>query len=72
MKIKILLNFQGKNSKKIFFHEIDLNDFTSFFFAWTFLIFLACCDPHQISKNNLLCDDYVVAEYAELHSDDVD
>ena len=27
---------------------------------------------HQILKQNLLYDDYVVAEYAELHSDDVD
>ena len=39
-KIKILLNFHGKYSKKN--RQIDLFDFTSFY-AWTFLNFLACC-----------------------------
>ena len=32
---------------------IDLFDFTSFFFAWTFLNFLAHCDtPNQLVTNN--------------------
>ena len=37
----------GVRSKKIF-GEIDLFDFTSFFFAWTFLNFLAHCEVVEI------------------------
>ena len=41
MNIKMLLNFHGNYSKKIF-REIDLLDFTSFL-VWTFFNFLAHC-----------------------------
>ena len=39
------------------FHEkkIDLFDFTSFFLAWTFLNFLACCVVFQ----NIIISNYI-------------
>ena len=37
-------NSKKLNLAKNIFHEIDLFDFTCFFFAWTFVNFLAYCE----------------------------